>query len=151
MDKLIDLESVKQLVIDTVKENALTDEEIAECGAACGCGATTATTSADLGQEIQYLGATKKDKDETENIADKYTIIYTKEKDDIKEEKKEEKKDFSQLQIQEEINLEINKTDIKIKEEIKKENTDVKANKEIKEENTDIKIKLEKLNKITNI
>ena len=65
MDKLIDLESVKQLVIDTVKESALTDEEIAECGAACGCGATTATTSADLGQEIQYLGATKKDDKES--------------------------------------------------------------------------------------
>ena len=51
---------------------------------------------------------------ETENIADKYTFIYTKEKDDIIDEKKEEKKDFSQLQIQEEINLEISKIDIKI-------------------------------------
>ena len=56
MDKLIDLESVKQLVIDTVKENALTDEEIAECGAACGCG----TTTADLGAAVQYLGDKKK-------------------------------------------------------------------------------------------
>lgn len=65
MDKLIDLESIKQMVIDTVKENTLTDDEIAECGAACGCGATAGTTSADLGQAVQYLGATKKDKDES--------------------------------------------------------------------------------------
>lgn len=66
MDKLIDLESVKQLVINTVKENALTDEEIAECGAACGCG----TTTADLGAAVQYLGNGKKKEKKEESPED---------------------------------------------------------------------------------
>lgn len=61
MNKLIDLESIRKLVVSTIKENALTDEEIAECGAACGCG----TTTGDLGAAVQYIGATKQDKEES--------------------------------------------------------------------------------------
>ena len=56
MDKLIDLESIKSMISSVVNENKMTDEEIAECGAACGCG----TTTADLGAEVQYLGDKKK-------------------------------------------------------------------------------------------
>lgn len=56
MDKLINLESIKSMISSVVNENKMTDEEIAECGAACGCG----TTTADLGAEVQYLGDKKK-------------------------------------------------------------------------------------------
>jgi len=59
MDKLIDLESIKSMISSVVKENTMTDEEIDECGTACGCGSCT-TTSSDLGPAVQYIGATKK-------------------------------------------------------------------------------------------
>jgi hypothetical protein len=61
MNKVIDLESIRELVVSAIKENALTDNEINECGVACGCG----TTTADLGTAIQYLGDKKK-KDESD-------------------------------------------------------------------------------------
>lgn len=67
MDKLIDLESVRSMISSIVKENSLSEEEIAECGAACGCG-SCATTSADLGAEVQYLGDKKKEKKEFLNF-----------------------------------------------------------------------------------
>lgn len=60
MDKLINLESIKSIISSVVNENKMTDEEIAECGVACGCG----TTTADLGAEVQYLGDKKKAKKE---------------------------------------------------------------------------------------
>lgn len=63
MDKLIDLESIKSMISSVIKENEMTEEEIAECGAACGCGGC-GTTTADLGAEVQYLGDKKKSKKE---------------------------------------------------------------------------------------
>lgn len=63
MDKLIDLESIKSIVSSVVNENKMTDEEISECGAVCGCG----TTTADLGAEVQYLGDKKKTKKDSDN------------------------------------------------------------------------------------
>lgn len=58
----IELESVKKLISAVIKENSMTEEEIEECGAACG---GLATTTSDLGASVQYLGdkGTKKEEE----------------------------------------------------------------------------------------
>lgn len=79
MDKLIDLKSIKSMISSIVKENTMTDEEISECGAACGCG----TTTANLGAEVQYLGNVKKK--EKKEFLDTFTTESTLEEDEVEE------------------------------------------------------------------
>lgn len=79
MDKLIDLKSIKSMISSIVKENKMTDEEISECGAVCGCG----TTTTDLGAEVQYLGDGKKK--EKKEFLDAITAESTLEEDEVEE------------------------------------------------------------------